>query len=37
LLDMSVEEVTKLAKAGKHDAVLLLPAVIVKNKLRGMK
>jgi hypothetical protein len=37
LLDKSVKEVTKLAKAGNHAAVLLLPAVIVKNKLKGMK
>ncbi len=34
LLDKSVKEVTKLAKKGNHAAVLLLPAVIVKNKLR---
>ena len=34
LLNKSVEEVTELAKAGNHAAVLLLPAVIVKNKLK---
>jgi len=34
LLDMSVEEVTELANEGNHAAVLLLPAVIVKNKLK---
>ena len=34
LLDKSVEEVTELAKAGDYDAVLMLPAVIVKNKLK---
>ena len=32
-LDMSVEEVTELANEGNHTAVLLLPAVVVKNKL----
>ena len=37
LLDMSVKEVTELAKAGNHAAVLLLPAVIVKNKLKENK
>jgi len=34
LLDMSVEG---LVKEGNHAAVLLLPAVIVKHKLKGMK
>ena len=34
LLDMSVKEVTELATQGNHAAVLLLPAVIVKNKLK---
>lgn len=34
LLDKSVEEVTELAKAGDYDAILMLPAVIVKNKLK---
>ena len=34
LLDKSVEEVTELAKAGDYDAVLMLSAVIVKNKLK---
>jgi hypothetical protein len=34
LLDMSVEEVTELARAGNQAAVLMLPAVIVKNKLK---
>ena len=34
LLDMQVEEVTELATQGNHAAVLLLPAVIVKNKLK---
>jgi hypothetical protein len=34
LLDMQVEEVIELAKAGDYAAVLLLPAVIVKNKLK---
>jgi len=33
-LDMSVEEVTELANEGNHAAVLLLPAVVVKNKLK---
>ena len=37
LLDMSVKKVTKLAKAGDHAAVLMLPAVIVKNKLKENK
>ena len=36
-LDMSVEEVTELARTGNHAAILLLPAVIVKNKLKEMK
>jgi len=34
LLDMSVEEVKGLVKEGNHEAVLLLPAVIVKHKLK---
>ena len=34
LLDKSIEEVTKLAREGNHAAVLLLPAVIVKHKLK---
>jgi hypothetical protein len=34
LLDMSVKKVTKLSKEGNNSAVLLLPAVIVKNKLK---
>ena len=34
LLDKSVKEITKLARAGDHAAVLLLPAVIVKHKLK---
>ena len=37
LLDMSVEEVEGLVKEGNHEAVLLLPAVIVKNKLKEKK
>ena len=37
LLDKSVEEVTELAKAGDYDAVLMLPAVIVRNKLKEKK
>jgi hypothetical protein len=37
LLDMLVEEVEALANEGNHAAVLLLPAVIVKHKLKGMK
>jgi hypothetical protein len=34
LLDKSVEEVEGLVKEGNHAAVLLLPAVVVKNKLK---
>jgi len=34
LLDKSVKEVTRLASEGNHAAILLLPAVIVKNKLK---
>ena len=34
LLDMSSEEVVTLANEGNHAAVLLLPAVIVKHKLK---
>jgi hypothetical protein len=34
LLDMSVEEVTELANESNYAAVLMLPAVIVKNKLK---
>ena len=34
LLDMSVEEVVTLARTGNQAAVLLLPAVIVKHKLK---
>ena len=37
LLDMSVEEVTELATQGNQAAVFLLPAVIVKNKLKENK
>jgi len=31
---MPVEKVTELASKGNHAAVLLLPAVIVKHKLK---
>ena len=34
LLDKSAEEVTELARTGNQAAVLLLPAVIVKHKLK---
>jgi len=34
LLNKSVEEVIELARTGNHAAVLMLPAVIVKNKLK---
>ena len=37
LLDMSVEEVKGLVKESNHAAVLLLPAVIVKNKLKELE
>jgi hypothetical protein len=36
-LDMSVEEVKGLAREGNHAAVLLLPAVIVKHKLKELE
>ena len=36
LLDKSVEEVKGLVKEGNHAAVLLLPAVIVKHKLKDL-
>jgi hypothetical protein len=37
LLDKSVEEVEGLVKEGNHAAILLLPAVIVKNKLKELE
>jgi len=37
LLDKSVKEVKELVKEGNHAAILLLPAVIVKNKLKELE
>jgi hypothetical protein len=37
LLDKSVKEVEALANEGNHAAVLLLPAVIVKHKLKELE
>jgi len=37
LLDKSVEEVAELGSEGNHSAILLLPAVVVKYKLKENK
>jgi len=37
LLNMSIEEVAKLGSEGNHSAVLMLPAVVVKYKLKELK